>query len=122
MAFLLKPFISIFLNGASLYFLTKIVTEVQYTGGITFFIVGGVVLGILNFIVKPLLKLLALPLRVLTLGLFTLIINAFVLYLFSYILEVAAFQDVTVYFPSLLIYIKSVIVLAIINYLIHLID
>lgn len=35
----------------------------------------GVVLGLLNYFLKPLLKLLALPLEIVTLGLFTIVIN-----------------------------------------------
>jgi putative membrane protein len=41
----------------------------------------GVVLGLLNFFLKPLLKTLSLPIEILTLGLFTIIINAFLLWL-----------------------------------------
>jgi len=35
----------------------------------------GIVLGLLNYFLKPLLKLLSLPLEIITLGLFTLVIN-----------------------------------------------
>lgn len=38
--------------------------------------VAALVLGLINATIKPILKLLTLPLRVLTLGLFTLVINA----------------------------------------------
>lgn len=43
-----------------------------------------IILGILNLIVKPILKLLGLPLTILTLGLFSLVINAAVVYLADY--------------------------------------
>jgi len=39
------------------------------------FLVLGFVLGLLNFFLKPLLKTLALPLEIVTLGLFTIVIN-----------------------------------------------
>lgn len=39
------------------------------------FLVLGIVLGLLNYFLKPLLKALALPLEIVTLGLFTIVIN-----------------------------------------------
>lgn len=44
--------------------------------------------GLVNFVVKPIVKLLSLPLLILTLGLFTLIINALMLWLTSWLAEV----------------------------------
>ena len=40
-----------------------------------FFILFGIVLGSLNYFIKPILNLITLPLRIITLGLFTFIIN-----------------------------------------------
>ncbi|WP_124728385.1 phage holin family protein [Staphylospora marina] len=45
--------------------------------------VAAVVLGLINLVVRPVLKLLALPITILTLGLFTLVINAFLFWLAS---------------------------------------
>ena len=39
------------------------------------FILFGIILGLLNFFVKPILDVITLPLRILTLGLFTFVIN-----------------------------------------------
>ena len=39
------------------------------------------VLGLLNFFVKPILKILAFPITMMTLGLFSLVINLFILWL-----------------------------------------
>ncbi len=50
-------------------------------------IVFAIVLGILNIIVKPILKILGFPLTVITLGLFSLIINAAVVYLADYFID-----------------------------------
>jgi putative membrane protein len=44
-------------------------------------LIGVAVLALLNAILKPILKILALPLTCLTLGLFSFVINAFVLWL-----------------------------------------
>lgn len=42
------------------------------------------IFGVVNFLVKPIVKLLSLPLLILTLGLFTLIVNALMLLLTSW--------------------------------------
>jgi putative membrane protein len=45
------------------------------------------VFGVVNFLVKPLVKLLTLPLFILTLGLFTLVVNALMLLLTSWLAD-----------------------------------
>lgn len=45
------------------------------------FVVLGIILGLLNYFLKPLLKILSLPLEILTLGFFTIAINMFLLWL-----------------------------------------
>jgi putative membrane protein len=53
---------------------------IDYNGPIkTIFITGGF-LGLVNFFVKPILKTISLPLRILTFNLFTLIINMFLVW------------------------------------------
>jgi putative membrane protein len=45
------------------------------------------IFGLVNFLVKPIVKLLSLPLLILTLGLFTLIVNALMLLLTSWLAD-----------------------------------
>ncbi|MGW1762492.1 phage holin family protein [Streptomyces sp. NPDC002073] len=45
------------------------------------------IFGLVNFLVKPIVKLLSLPLFILTLGLFTLVVNALMLMLTSWLAE-----------------------------------
>ncbi|XAS67325.1 phage holin family protein [Micrococcaceae bacterium Sec5.7] len=45
----------------------------------------GLVFGVVNALVKPLVSLLSLPLTILTLGLFTIVVNAAMLYLTSWL-------------------------------------
>jgi putative membrane protein len=54
-------------------------------GGWTVFAVMAIILGLVNAVLRPLLKLLTCPLILLTLGLFTLVINGFTLWLSSWI-------------------------------------
>ena len=50
-------------------------------GGIPGYLMAGVVLGALNILIRPVLKLVTLPLILLTFGLFTIIINTLMLWL-----------------------------------------
>lgn len=68
------------------FFLTKILSGVHFDGFSTA-IVFAIVLGILNLIVSPVLKILGLPLTILTLGLFSLVINALVILIANYFID-----------------------------------
>ncbi len=50
-------------------------------------IVGSIILGLVNAIIRPIILILTLPLNLLTLGLFTLVINGFMLWLVSLIVK-----------------------------------
>ncbi|MFZ4189622.1 phage holin family protein [Streptomyces pseudogriseolus] len=52
----------------------------------TLFLVA-LIFGVVNFLVKPVVKLLSLPLLILTLGLFTLVVNALMLLLTSWLAD-----------------------------------
>ncbi|MDI6591361.1 MAG: phage holin family protein [Patescibacteria group bacterium] len=54
---------------------TKIVPGVEFKGEIQYLILAGVILGLINFFIKPIIKIIALPLTILTFGLFSLVIN-----------------------------------------------
>jgi putative membrane protein len=47
----------------------------------------GIVLGLINLIIKPVLKILTLPITIITLGLFSFILNAFLFYLAAVIVD-----------------------------------
>lgn len=60
--------------------------------GIAGFVLAGLVLGLLNLTVKPILKFVSAPIIILTLGIFSLIINGFLLWLVSYFLDFVVIQ------------------------------
>ncbi|HLN80929.1 MAG TPA: phage holin family protein, partial [Thermoanaerobaculia bacterium] len=66
---------------------TQIVPGVRHDGPWTSLLLVALVFGVLNAIVRPLLKLLTCPLILLTLGLFTFVINAVMLWLTSAVSE-----------------------------------
>lgn len=73
------------LNGAAVYLTDYILTGVKVADFVTALIVA-VVLGLANFLLKPLLILLTLPINVITLGLFTFIINAIIVLVVDYLI------------------------------------
>ena len=79
--------IRLLINAAALWIATQIVPGVEHSGPWTSLLLVALVFGILNAIVRPLLKLLTCPLIVLTLGLFTFVINALMLWLTSAVSE-----------------------------------
>ena len=58
-----------------LWLAVKFITEVDFIGEIQILILAGKILGLANLFLKPILKLITWPLRMITLGLFTIIIN-----------------------------------------------
>ena len=83
----MKFFIRLLINAAALWIATQIVPGVAHTGPWTSLLLVALVFGVLNAIVRPILKLLTCPLIVLTLGLFTFVINAVMLWLTSAVSE-----------------------------------
>ena len=84
---LLRIVAHVVLNGLALVLTAHLVPGITYTGGIPELLVAGFVLGLINTIVKPLLKLLTLPLIVFTLGLFYLVLNGALLWLAGELLD-----------------------------------
>lgn len=65
------------------------------TGGIPQYLLAGLVLALLNMILRPILKLISFPLIILSLGLFTLVINALMLWILDYFLTSITIADLT---------------------------
>ena len=60
---------------AGIWLATQFVGGVEFTGPIKTLIYAGAALGIINSFLKPILKIISFPLRILTLGLFSVVIN-----------------------------------------------
>jgi len=74
---MLRPFI---LTLVTLFVLSWLLPAISFTS-ITTLIIAGVVLTLLNGIVRPVLKLLLLPINLITFGLFSIVLNAGILWL-----------------------------------------
>jgi putative membrane protein len=79
MTFLVK----ILINAAALWVATQFVSGITFQGDWVRLLGVALVFGLVNAIVRPIVKLLTFPLLILTLGLFTLVINGLMLMLTS---------------------------------------
>ena len=70
-------------NAAALWVATRIVPGVTYSGDWLSFLVVAVVFGVVNAFIRPVAKILTLPLIILTLGIFALVVNGLMLWLTS---------------------------------------
>ena len=111
-----RVLVGIAVNALALYLLVEFLDEVTGTGGIKLFIIGGIIIGVLNVFVKPLMKILSLPFVILTAGLFLIVINAIILYLMQWVINTMEFQDVTIAFAGIGSYLLAGIVLGLINW------
>lgn len=72
-----------------LWLAIRFVPRVEFAGHWQILILAGLILGLINFFIKPIVKIITLPLRILTFGLFGLIINIGIVWI------------VTIVFPEL---------------------
>ena len=84
---MLRALLQIVLNGVAVLIAAYLVPGITYTGDLVSLLVVGLVIGLINLVVKPIVSFFALPLIVLTLGLFYLVINGLMLWLAAYFLE-----------------------------------
>jgi len=74
-------------NGAAIYLAAVVVPGIELSGGVLLALGAGLVLGLVNAVVRPILIVLTLPVTLLTLGLFIFVLNAFCLWLTSALIK-----------------------------------
>ncbi|MGB5369790.1 MAG: phage holin family protein [Flavobacteriaceae bacterium] len=79
----MKVILRVLLTALAVVILSKVLPHVEVDSYLTAIIVA-IVLGLLNFLVKPILVILTLPVTIITFGLFLLIINAVIILLADY--------------------------------------
>ena len=77
----------VLLNGVGVVIAAKLVPGVSYSGGLLYLLLVGLVIGLINLLVRPLATFLSLPFIVLTLGLFYLVVNGAMFYLAGALLD-----------------------------------
>ena len=77
----MKFIIRLLINGIALALISYFSLFQVHAGSVTAIVIGAIVLGLANAIIKPILLVVSCPLEILTLGLFTLVINALIFWL-----------------------------------------
>jgi putative membrane protein len=84
---MIQAIVQVVLNGVAILIASRIVPGIHYTGDLVYLLVVGLVFGLVNLLVKPIVSFFSLPLIILTLGLFYLVINGLMLYLSTFFLS-----------------------------------
>jgi putative membrane protein len=73
-------FLQIIAGILGIFLAERFVPGVAFTGDWKMLIIAGGILGLLNLFIKPILKIITIPLRILTFGLFGLVINMLIVW------------------------------------------
>lgn len=109
---MIRAIIQVVLNGAAILLIAKIVPGITYQGDWMYLLLVGLVLGILNLFVRPIVTILSLPFIIVTLGLFFFAINGLMIYFAAALLDGLTVDGC---FPALL----GGVVLAFFNWIIR---
>jgi len=85
MTFLLRVLLGLVVVALAFLVTTRIVPGIQVHGGVTDYVIVAVVFGLVNGILGPVLRLVTLPLSIVTFGLFVLVLNALLLVLAAWL-------------------------------------
>lgn len=83
----MSAILQILANAVGIYLAAEFIPGIQYSGSLVYLLLAGLVLGLINLLVKPIVSFFAFPLIVVTLGLFYLVINGLMLYLAAFLLD-----------------------------------
>ena len=126
--------LSIIANTAGLYVVDYFLTDLCFVGqavemcpakpefNLLVFVIAGFALGLLNLLVKPLLKIIALPITFLTAGLFMFVVNGLVFALLVWVLNTLDLETLKVLVEGQnvwLTYLYAAIILGLFNILTH---
>lgn len=83
----MRALIQVILNGLAVLLAAWLVPGIDYQGGILYLLLTGLVMGLINLLVKPIVTVLSIPLIIVTLGVFYLAINGAMLMLAGALLD-----------------------------------
>ena len=87
MVFLRRLVIMWLFNVVALYAAEKLVDGISFSGDFAVLVIAGLVFALVNLILKPVVKLLAIPLILITLGIALFFVNILMLYVTSWIVS-----------------------------------
>ena len=84
---MIKFFLRVVINAVAIWVATLIVPGLTLAGNVLNWLVVALIFGLVNALIRPIVKLLTLPINVITLGLFSLVINALMLMLTAWLTQ-----------------------------------
>jgi len=129
-----RAILSIIANSVALYLVDYLLTDLCFVdkvvescsekpeASILVFAIAGITLGLLNTFVKPLLKLISMPITFLTAGLFTFVINGFVFGLMVWLMNTLNLENLHIFVfgdSTWLTYLYAAIILGFFNITTH---
>jgi putative membrane protein len=107
-----KLVIQILTGILGLWLATKFIEGVELkAGNLKILFLAGLILGLINFFIKPILKIITLPLRILTFGLFGLIINMGIIWAVSKIFPELVFHGLlSLFLTTIIVWFLSLII------------
>ena len=109
----MKLILRIIINAVAIWVTSLLLSGFDFTGNIINLLIIGIVFGLINALVRPIVKLLTLPINVATLGLFTLVINTLMLMLTVWLSD--SLQLTGGIFQNLLIAFVGAIIISIVS-------
>lgn len=108
---MLRLIIHVLSNSLGIWAAARLVPGIYFNGNWKWLILAGAVLGFINFFIKPIVKIISLPLIWVTLGLFTIVINILMFNLVAHIVPALVIETWTAAF-------WAVVVISVINFII----
>lgn len=99
----MKFIVQILTNAVAIFLASYLVPGFSFTGNVLMLLVAGLILGLINFIIKPILKLISAPLILLSLGLFLIVINILLLWLLDFLMPELTISGIGAYFWGVII-------------------
>jgi putative membrane protein len=81
----MKLLIRILINAIAIWLTSVLLPNFELAGGTVGLIIVAIIFGVVNAVIRPIVRLLTLPISCLTLGLFTLVINALMVMITAWI-------------------------------------
>ena len=113
MRWLARIILVIVANAAAIWAATRYIEGVNFDGSLRELAIAAAILTILNFVAKPILKLILGPIIVLTLGLGLILVNAILIYVLDLLSENLTIEGI----PALF---YATILISVVNFVVHL--
>jgi len=109
----MRLILRILVNALAIWLTSILLPGFSFSGGALNLIVVAIVFGLVNALVRPVVKLLTLPITLITLGLFTLVINGLMLMLTAWLTDALSLEGGAL--ENVLIAIVAAIIISIIS-------